>query len=426
MTSSNSEIMSATITINNAIKLSPTVFKQVVYKVKYHFPIVINLQLQSDQSTLVLDLANTVTSETKDSITSHIQRTIAALQRVNQRFPEPTPLIRRDQSRMSPDGANLFYKSIIGSGGGHVTYTGFSLALVREVRSLIAALFQIVTRGASGDGAQDMEVPSSIAVKTLNELHYVPSFHHHLCFVSHLKPDEDTVKAFPEIWKSREENSDVPPSVYSSCALPDRALNPAICLHTYPLLRGKEFANGDRGTWFNASGKVFRFESGNHSDLERLFEFSMHELIFVGPEHEIDTHAASLKKLMGHLLECLDLSGEIVIANDMFIGADAKTDQARMFAQLSTQAKIEMLVHYGDSGSELMAVASLNCHGSHFTKPLSITAKKDDIVYQAASLCFGIGIERLSYAIASHHGTAALDLVKRLNPQAVAERCGLV
>jgi hypothetical protein len=170
---------------------------------------------------------------------------------------------------------------------------------------------------------------------------------------------------------------------------------------------------------------VFRFESGNHSDLERLFEFTMHELVYVGPEDKANHHAATLKRLMELLLDNLDLSGGLVAANDMFIGISGATDQARMFAQLSTQAKIEMMAVHGLEHTDRMAVASLNYHGTHFTKPLAISEKKDDHSHPAMSLCFGIGIERLAYALASQHGQAAVDLLERLNPKAIAKQAGL-
>ncbi len=403
-----------------SVKLSGAVSNQVNYKVRYHFSNVTNCIYIEDSSAMQVTLAYPLTKEESEEVTNFIHYTVNSLVKVNRKFSSENCLFSRDRTQRDSKGAQLFAKGVIGHGTGHVIYTGFALALVREVRHLVQRMFTSVTSESRG---VDLEVPSSIDIGVLNTLNYVPSFHHHLCFVSHLNPREDNIKTFPKVWQNLG-GKKVPPTLFDHCSLPERALNPAICLHAYEHLKNRNFPAHHDGEFIYASGKAFRFESGNHSDYERLFEFSMHELIYIGPDLKTNQVATAIRMVMSSILEQLDLAGDLVIANDMFISDNAAIDQSRIFSQLSTQSKIELRASYGTDFLKKMAIASLNVHANHFTKALDIT-EGDERDKPASSLCFGIGIERLAYAMASQHGTDAITFIKQVNVYELLKGLGI-
>jgi hypothetical protein len=116
----------------------------------------------------------------------------------------------------------------------------------------------------------------------------------------------------------------------------------------------------------------------------------------------------------------LGLDAKIVAANDMFIG---ERSQNRVFAQLSTQSKYELLVKLTPE-DRYLAVMSLNMHAHHFTAPLDIRAGGDQEL--ATSLCMGVGIERLAYALACQHGTMAIRVVESVDSLDLMRRAGIL
>ena len=73
----------------------------------------------------------------------------------------------------------------------------------------------------------------------------------------------------------------------SDMETPDTCLSPATCYHVYHLHAGKTIPAA--GTVHGVCGKCFRFESTNTSDLRRLWDFTMREVVFMGTRDQVMT-----------------------------------------------------------------------------------------------------------------------------------------
>jgi len=68
--------------------------------------------------------------------------------------------------------------------------------------------------------------------------------------------------------------------------------------------------------------RCFRYESKNITELDRLWEFSMREIVFIGAKDEVLTAKAESLELVWKLIEILDLTAHIETASDPFFASD--------------------------------------------------------------------------------------------------------
>jgi hypothetical protein len=70
---------------------------------------------------------------------------------------------------------------------------------------------------------------------------------------------------------------------------PEACLSLAVCYHVYHLTENRTIPAS--GTVYGICGKCFRYEASNLSDLRRLWDFTMREVVFLGGPHEAATRA---------------------------------------------------------------------------------------------------------------------------------------
>jgi seryl-tRNA synthetase len=145
-----------------------------------------------------------------------------------------------------------------------------------------------------------------------------------------------------------------------------------------------------------ALGKCFRYESSNLSGLERLWDFSMREIIFVGTADYVLTMRNSLVQLCTRFLDELQLAYEVTTATDPFF-VDSYSVQAAY--QRGFELKYELLVPLPYSGKKL-AVGSINYHQDFFGRSFAIETSAGP----AHTGCLGFGYERLALAFIAQHG----------------------
>ena len=88
---------------------------------------------------------------------------------------------------------------------------------------------------------------------------------------------------------------------------------PSTC---YPTLEGKKIEA--EGAAFSWKGRVFRYESRNLVGLDRLWEFNVRELVFVGGEAHVADCRARVLPVIGELAQIFDLECRIETASDPF------------------------------------------------------------------------------------------------------------
>ncbi len=151
------------------------------------------------------------------------------------------------------------------------------------------------------------------------------------------------------------------------------------------------------GTTYDVQGRCFRYESTNLSDLRRLWEFTMRELVFYGEREWVLARRQEAIDRFIPVLDQLDLPVEIRTASDpFFVAPDAA---AKTYFQLSSETKFEISAELG--AGERLAVGSFNFHTDFFGKAFETAAGESG---PAHSVCVAFGLERLAHAILAHHG----------------------
>jgi len=234
------------------------------------------------------------------------------------------------------------------------------------------------------------QFPSLIGADVLESCKYLRSFPHALTLVSHLREDLAAVQEFARSakWDGGQLVSD--PSHLSSI---ECLLAPAVCFHCFAWLQNSK---QERDRSFTAIGKCFRYESGNLEGLERLWDFTMRELIFVGTT---DFVLGQRQKAIDESTKLLDewgLGYEIRSATDPFF----IEEYASATFQLAFDLKFEVRANLPYKGKTL-AVGSFNFHQDYFGRSLNITNENGE---PSSTGCVGFGLERLALAFLAQHG----------------------
>lgn len=175
---------------------------------------------------------------------------------------------------------------------------------------------------------------------------------------------------------------------------PRLALSPSACFHTYIEYEGKELKMESVFTFLQS---VFRNEGRlNYSELGRLNDYHVREVVFVGSEEFVINKRKSMINKVMEFMQMLNLSGDISVASDPFI---LPRMQKMKKIQKATNAKYE--VHLKCSEESKISVASFNLHGTAFTYPFSISVKD---VENTVTGCVGFGIERWVIAFICQYG----------------------
>ena len=171
-------------------------------------------------------------------------------------------------------------------------------------------------------------------------------------------------------------------------------LAPSMCFHWYAWLRDSRDVEPMSIT---AVGKCFRYESGNLKTLERLWDFSMREIIFVGPKEYV---LAQRQKAIDETVTLFDewgLAYEIRSATDPFF-IEEYSSQANF--QSAFDLKFEACVDLPYRGDTL-AAGSFNYHQDFFGRSFNIRAANGEAVHTS---CVGFGLERLVLAFLAQYG----------------------
>lgn len=247
-----------------------------------------------------------------------------------------------------------------------------------------------------GFGARERRYPTLIPTAVMRRCGYFQSFPQLMMFVSRLHGDAETYRDFRA---GAAGGADLADGLRAHCDNFDYCLPPTMCFHTYHELAGRSLpdtALADTALAVTAAGKSFRFESRYRRSLERLWDFTIREIVFLGSR---DYVLAARKRLMERgceLVDSLGLGGRCEVATDpFFAGADTVE---RVWSQQLLELKYELRLPL-DAGRDV-AVGSFNFHEQFFGTSFGITADGA----AAYTGCAGIGLERLTYAFLCRYG----------------------
>lgn len=240
--------------------------------------------------------------------------------------------------------------------------------------------------------AEPFRFPSIIGADILNRCRYLRSFPHALSLVQHLREDIDAIQRFARgvEWRGDRLDCDL-----SSLAPPAVLLAPTVCFHCYGAFADTKI--GGRRT-VTARGKCFRYESGGLRGLERLWDFSMREFIFLGERAHVQQERTTAVERFAALLDRWELSYQIQTASDPFFIDDFSV-QSNFQKAFDLKYEIRAALPYRENAS--LAIGSFNLHHDFFGKSFGITNDQGEPLFTG---CIGFGLERVLLAFLSQHG----------------------
>ena len=240
--------------------------------------------------------------------------------------------------------------------------------------------------------------PTLIPARYLERVNYFHSFPHSLTFATHLREDLDTIDHFSQHAACDEHGLNVPPG---SFARVQALLSPAVCYHLYFSLADRPLPGGQLAA--TAVGNCFRYEAINLVSLERLWNFTMREIIFVGPKEYVLDNRETARQRMRPVLEEAGLAYRVESANDpFFIGEFRKQAAFQSAFQLKYEIRARLPFRQSaENPAASLAVGSYNYHQDFFGRSLNITLPDGSPAHTG---CVAFGLERMAFAFLAQYG----------------------
>jgi seryl-tRNA synthetase len=261
--------------------------------------------------------------------------------------------------------------------------------LISKLISIFEAYFLDL---ASSFEAEPQRFPTLISAEKLGRVNYFRAFPHSLTFASHLREDLNVINDFSEHAKYEDSGLNAPPESFSKI---QALLSPAVCYHLYFSLADKPVPGGQMAA--TAVGNCFRYESTNLNSLERLWDFTMREIIFVGPAEFVLENRERGRQRVAQFLENIGFAFKVESANDPFFVGEFRKQVA---FQNAFQLKYEIRARLPFKNSTL-AVGSYNYHQDFFGRHLNISLPDGKPAHTG---CIAFGLERLAYAFLCQFG----------------------
>jgi seryl-tRNA synthetase len=278
---------------------------------------------------------------------------------------------------------------VIELGRGQVGLAGPALLLAQAIDRACAKL------GRDHFGASDAQYPALIPAEILARCGYFTSFPQAVSMVSHIIEDHDLIEEF------RQANTGGGLTIPRREAFPtpEACLSPAVCYHLYQSLEGATL--DENGRCVTTVGKCFRYESKNIVGLDRLWDFTMREVIFVGTDSWVSGRRQRGIELVSDMIGEWDLDCVIEAANDPFF-ATVHTTKTWWQARGDLKFEMKIGVEPGAEGeARSIAAGSFNLHENFFGKTFTITASDSQPAFTG---CLAWGIERWVLAGFTQHG----------------------
>ncbi len=234
--------------------------------------------------------------------------------------------------------------------------------------------------------------PVLISAEFLERVKYFSAFPHSLSFVTHLREDLEIIDGFSQQAHCEDHSLQVPHDMFARVKT---LLSPAVCYHLYFSLADKPVPRGR--VVATAVGNCFRYEAINLNSLERLWNFTMREIIFVGDKDFVLDNREAARRIMEEKFEALGLAYRVESANDpFFIGEFRK--QAAFQSAFQLKYEIRARLPFKE---RTLAVGSYNYHQDFFGRHLNITLPNGEAAHTG---CVAFGLERMAFAFLAQFG----------------------
>jgi hypothetical protein len=234
--------------------------------------------------------------------------------------------------------------------------------------------------------------PTLIPARYLERVNYFRAFPHSLTFATHLREDLDVIDDFAQHAACENFELQTPPDSFAPI---QALLSPAVCYHLYFALADQPLPGGK--VVATAVGNCFRYEAINLTSLERLWNFTMREVIFVGAKDFVLENREIARQRMSQVFERIGLAYRVESANDpFFIGEFRK--QAAFQSAFQLKFEIRARLPFKDA---TLAVGSYNYHQDFFGRSLNISLPDGSPAHTG---CVAFGLERMAFAFVAQYG----------------------
>ena len=345
--------------------------------------------LDRENSTIHVEFSQALGDREISGIKDKVDQVLAAM--VDHEF-EPEIRILEDHSRtkfsctQDPMPGLVAGRDVLPEGKGVFAFGPLLARLVDR--------FEDKMKSIAGDfGAAPYRFPSLISPGYLERVKYFSNFPHSLCFVTHLREDLEVIKNFATDGHAEDGCVVAPDGSYAQA---QAMLSPTVCHHLYMMLADSTLP--EDGLAATAFGNCFRYESINMVSLERLWNFTMREIIFVGGADYVIDRLEAAKSKMNEVLAEIDLAYRIETATDPFFVGNYRDLAAY---QTAFELKHEVRAQLPYSGDSL-AIGSYNRHQDFFGRTLDIRLPDGNFAHTG---CVGFGFERTVFAFIAQHGS---------------------
>jgi seryl-tRNA synthetase len=241
-------------------------------------------------------------------------------------------------------------------------------------------------------GAIEQEHPAVWPVRLFKAIDYFHEFPHQVILCAPVKDEFATRSLFAKRYGKGQD--------FTGVAMDDMmdsssyGLQPAVCDCCYYTLGG---GKPQRDAFYTTYNKVFRNERSATNRLDRLTNFSVRDIMFVGSEPFVLEARQRLIELLSRFITALDLHAKIETANDPFFANDSAM---KTVFQNAHRLKYELLARIEHLGRDI-AVGSVNLHTDFFGKAFDIRLADGSVAHSG---CIGVGMERMAYALFCQHG----------------------
>jgi seryl-tRNA synthetase len=304
--------------------------------------------------------------------------------------------MRHDRSKQIPRTIDVFGEMqlrgwLFAHGQGQVSLSGPPLNLVRALDARFADIYR------ERFGAIDQSYPAMIRTEVLARCGYFEMHPNAVSFVTHIIEDFDELERFRQA--NTGHGALQLPSGANPFVTPHYCLNPAACFPCYEAYEGKKI--GPAGHILTWTGRVFRYESQNITGLDRLWEFNVRELVFLGSDAFVMGKRGESMQIVTELAKEWDLDCYVETATDPFF---ATVYGAKTFWQQALDVKYEIRLGIepaADGSPRSIAAGSINLHGPFFGERFKIA---DEVGGPISSGCVGFGLERWVLALFAQNG----------------------
>ncbi len=252
-----------------------------------------------------------------------------------------------------------------------------------DVLDLYNQLDRLFMRLASFKEAKSFKFPNFIEAKELHKLDYFKSFPHLINFPINLVNEEANLKRFISGKKINEKGAVDLTEINPVCD----CLTPAACYHFYIHFQDSV---QDKPIYVTTLANCYRKEE-YYLPLERLWNFSMREIVCIGTGEEVKEFIAFYTKKVTEIFSELKLNINWDVATDPFFDP---TNSPKFIMQTIDPVKYEMIYN----GS--LSIGSTNYHRTYFGDTFNINRDGTS----ASTGCIAFGMERWLFAILNHYG----------------------